>query len=114
MLNVAEHCQDKLEATRAFADSCGPEWRKQFEARLSFLDTYAEHGDRGKTRCQLYTDFAPYSFYFVMERRAADGEYSRWFEGGLIFHGPHDNGGDGGAPTFSVNIGNGYGWSIHT
>ena len=37
-----------------------------------------------------------------------------WFNGGLIFHGPHDNGGDGGAPTFSVNLGVGYGWAMHT
>jgi len=38
----------------------------------------------------------------------------RWFNGGLIFHGPHDNGGDGGAPTFSVNLSPQDGWSIHT
>jgi len=38
----------------------------------------------------------------------------RWFNGGLIFHGPHDNGGDGGAPTFSVNLLPQDGWSIHT
>lgn len=37
-----------------------------------------------------------------------------WFSGGLIFHGPHDNGGDGGMPTLSVNLSEGYGWSIHT
>lgn len=37
-----------------------------------------------------------------------------WFNGGLIFHGPHDNGGDGGMPTLSVNLLPHHGWSIHT
>jgi hypothetical protein len=42
------------------------------------------------------------------------GEYRRWFNGGLIFHGPHDNGGDGGAPTFSVSPIPASGWRVHT
>lgn len=37
-----------------------------------------------------------------------------WFNGGLIFHGPHDGGGNGGAPTFSVSLTPQDGWSIHT
>ena len=34
--------------------------------------------------------------------------------GGIIFHGTHDRGGDGGAPTFSVNLTPTVGWAIHT
>ena len=52
----------------------------------------------------IYRDFAPYSFGF-----SACG-----MVGACIFHGSHDNGGDGGAPTFSVNISPSDGWSIHT
>ena len=52
----------------------------------------------------LYNDFAPLSF----------GWTGGGMTGGLIFHGPHDRGGDGGAPTFCVNLGNTHGWSIHT
>lgn len=52
----------------------------------------------------LFKDFAPHSFEF-----AADG-----LCGGLIFHGSHDGGGNGGAPTFSVSLTPVDGWSIHT
>ena len=56
----------------------------------------------GKPR--LFKDFAPYSFEF-----SAGGLY-----GGLIFHGSHDGGGNGSAPTFSVCLTPTDGWSIHT
>jgi len=62
-----------------------------------------------KTVVRLYPDFAKYSFYFVRE-------YEEKFSGngGVIFHGKHDNGGDGGFPTLSVNLTPVNGWSIHT
>ena len=37
-----------------------------------------------------------------------------WFVGGLIFHGSHDNGGDGSFPTLAVSIEPTTGWQIHT
>ena len=55
-------------------------------------------------RITLHPDYSPYSFLF-------DAGY---INGGCIFHGQHDNGGDGGAPTYSVNLEKTYGWSIHT
>lgn len=55
-------------------------------------------------RLKLYKDFAPYSFEFSMSGLA----------GGLIFHGNHDGGGNGSAPTFSVSLTPVDGWSIHT
>lgn len=81
--------------------------------RLEYLDKYAET-NRGDTRCILFKDFAPMSFEFVMQKKGPDGEYKRWFNGGLIFHQAHDSG--AGAPTFSVRLGNNKksGWSIHT
>lgn len=57
----------------------------------------------------LGTDFAPYSFLFSVEAPGSSG-----LNGGLIFHGSHDNGGDGSAPTYSVNLTPQDGWSIHT
>lgn len=56
-------------------------------------------------------DFAPYSFEFS---RNKDGHSIG--DGGIIFHGKHDNGGDGSAPTFSVSLDNDTTprWQIHT
>jgi len=97
-----------LEKVREFANKI--KMREQLEKQLKYL------GDIGVPdgRCMLYNDFAPYSFYFEVERLCKDGSYQRWFNGGLIFHGPHDNGGDGGAPTLSVCLNPTNGWSIHT
>ena len=58
------------------------------------------------------TDFAPLSFYFV--RKDKDGNFRG--NGGIIFHGNHDKGGNGSAPTFSVSLDNSTEerWEIHT
>jgi glycine cleavage system protein P-like pyridoxal-binding family len=88
--------------------------RDNLERQLRYLDEYAEHGDRGKTCCRLYRDGAPYSFGFVMSRRGEGGIHRNWFNGGLLFHGPHDGGGDGSAPTYAVCLQPTVGWSIHT
>lgn len=108
------HVENKAhyEAVLAFADKV--ELRGELDEQLRFLDVYAEHGNRGVTRCRLGKDFGAHSFSFVMERRGADGEYHQWFLGALIFHGPHDNGGDGSYPTLAVCIEPTVGWSIHT
>lgn len=58
----------------------------------------------GKGICQVGYDFAPLSFGW-----AAGG-----LIGGCIFHGPHDGGGDGGAPTFAVCVTAADGWRLHT
>ena len=117
VINNKEHMAE----VKAFAEKIG--MIKQLQDRLNYLDGYAcrvDDGvntatiDYGRTKCLLFTDFAPYSFAFTMQRSNANGDYEYWFNGGLIFHGPHDNGGDGGAPTFSVNLSPEHGWSIHT
>lgn len=78
--------------------------------RLAYLENYGSQ----ETQCRIYKDFAPFSFSFVLYRKSKEGEWEPWFNGGLIYHGPHDNGGDGGAPTFSVNLSSHHGWAIHT
>ena len=73
--------------------------------------------NRPGTRVILFKDFAPYSFEFALQKNNKFGHESGWstiMNGGLIFHGRHDNGGDGSAPTFSVNLTPVDGWSIHT
>lgn len=107
MLDTSRVTQE-LEAARLFADTIG--LRDQLEERLRYLDTYSEGDERGKSRCQLFTDFAPASFAFTMEVKNAKGEYKPWFNGGLIFHGPCD----GGAPNFSVSLSDEPGWQVHT
>lgn len=57
-----------------------------------------------KAPARLYKDFAPLSFGFSVGG----------FCGGLIFHGAHDGGGNGGAPTFSVNLSPVDGWALHS
>jgi len=55
-------------------------------------------------------DFHEQSFFF--QELNPDGSIG--ICGGIIFHGPHDNGGDGSAPTFSVNLSPVEGYAIHT
>jgi hypothetical protein len=98
-------CEEHLQAVREFADRTGQ--RAQFESRLS--DLYHYISTEGYT-IMLYEDFAPYSFYW--EEIAPNGKRS--MNGGLIYHGQHDSGGNGGSPTFSVNLTPMSGWAIHT
>jgi len=84
--------------------------------RLDYLAGYGGKREDGsdKTRVRLFKDFAPYSFGFVIEARNAQGEWSTWFHGGLLFHGAHDGNGNGSAPTLAVTLSPVTGWSIHT
>jgi hypothetical protein len=63
---------------------------------------------------RLFKDFAPHSFGFVIEAMNAQGEWTTWFQGGLLFHGTHDGNGSGAAPTLAVTLTPVTGWSIHT
>lgn len=79
---------------------------ESFKENLERLAGFARGG--GKVRIGL--DFAPLSFGFAVVR--ADG--SCWIVGGLIYHGAHDHGGDGGGPTYAVNVQPVDGWTLHT
>jgi hypothetical protein len=81
------------------------------KSRLNYLEHY---GKSDTTRVRLSPDGAPYSFYFVIERKNAAGEWERLFNGGLLFHGPHDGFGSGSGPTFACTLTPTIGWSIHT
>lgn len=93
-------CEDYFAEVENFAARVGK--LKQLYGRIEQL---CSNGDT----VRLFKDFAPHSFEFI---RLRDGE--RVYNGGLIFHGPHDGGGNGGAPTFSVSLTPVDGWSIHT
>jgi len=97
-------CPEHLQAVREFADRTNQ--RQQFESRLSDLTAYLPDG----WTVELYTDFAPYSFFWT--EFSSTGQ--RGLIGGLIYHGQHDGGGNGSAPTFSVCLTPTSGWSIHT
>lgn len=70
------------------------------------LQTIAENTN---AKVCLGRDLAPHSFSFAINR-----ETGCVINGGVIFHGSHDGGGNGGAPTYSVSMSPVDGWSIHT
>jgi len=98
-------CPEHLAAVRTFADVTGQ--RDQLEAQLTRLTEYL----RDEWEIQLYSDFAPMSFFWVQQHTLTQ---QRGMIGGLIYHGQLDNFGDGRGPTFSVCLTPISGWSIHT
>ncbi len=113
MLKVHESARDKFQKALEFARKTNQ--LEQFKSKLNYLHNYA---GKEKTVCYLYNDFAPLSFEFVMmEWREKEDETKvlrQWFNGGLIYHGPHDGFGSGQGPTFSVTLTKTDGWSVHT
>ena len=73
-------CQEYFEEVRDWARKEGIEDRLQ--ERLDYLDGYGQ----GPTRCVIMTDFAPRSFFLTMQRKNANGFWSNWWAGGLIYH----------------------------
>ena len=114
------YCEDYFNKVETFAHKAGKidgfyERLEQLVAGDVSDDELTCWGRRCKIRVRLYVDFAPQSFEFVKEILYEDDtEWTFQFNGGIIFHGAHDGGGDGGAPTYSVNLSPQDGWSIHT
>lgn len=108
MLKVED--QEYLDEVKKFAESIGK--LDDLNSKLESLSNrqYCDH----EVKCLLFKDFAPYSFVFIIQIETAENLWESVMNGGLIFHGQYDNGGDGGAPTFSVNLEPVSGWSIHT
>ncbi|KKM89345.1 hypothetical protein LCGC14_1249640 [marine sediment metagenome] len=104
--------QKHFDSVKSFAESTGR--MKQLQEKLDYLDTYADHENKGLTQCVLGYDFAPYSFSFLMMKKDAAGEYQYWFNGGLIYFSSGDSG--VGLPQLSVRIGDTSksGWDVHT
>lgn len=113
-------CEEYFEQVETFARESGR--LEDFHGRLEQLawgdlsdDEMTCWGRPCQVRVILFKDFAPYSFEFVKEvLYKGDTEWTRQLNGGFIFHGKHDNGGDGGAPTYSVNLSPQDGWSLHS
>lgn len=66
----------------------------------SLLEILQRYSERENGEMVIYTDFAPLSFAFVFN----NNEGCMMYNGGIIYHGKHDNFGNGGSPTFSVCI----------
>jgi hypothetical protein len=110
-------CTEHLAKTRAFADTLGAAAREQLESKLSYL----EHYRNDTCVCELFSDSTPHSFYFNLLGPAKDdGSRERWFNGGLIYFGPHETG--VGGPQYSVSLAGATGgaeantarWEVHT
>lgn len=103
----------KLAEIKTFAGTLPVEVAQTFQRCLDNIqlvdENYKKNGHPAET--VLFSDFAPYSLYFVRKNTKTGQMYGN---GGIIFHGTHDNGGDGSGPTFSVNLTPFSGWSIHT
>jgi len=125
-LRAEDHMSDRASAGDPRTPDCTHGWeivnREHFESVLTFavkvekmgslvecLDRLQAIAGNYKGKVSLFADWAPYSFEFSI---VSDGRCV--LNGGVIFHGKHDNGGDGGAPTFSVSLSPVDGWSIHT
>jgi hypothetical protein len=120
MVTITEAIPVVLYLPEGVKDKCEPGYVEKvfefarsihYEAQLQDkLDNFGLWCNHGGTTVELYNDFAPYSFYFC----EFNANHDRIMNGGLIFHGAHDGGGNGGAPTFSVSLNPSNGWSIHT
>ena len=106
---IEDRTNGKLDLVKVFAAKVGK--TDDLQKQLDYLAGYSDN----ETRCVLYTDFAPNSFAFDMLRRKKDdGSWEHWFNGGLLWHGTHDDFGSGAAPTLSVCLSPTDGWSVHT
>jgi uncharacterized protein DUF4120 len=110
MLNIK--CQEHFDKVKAFAKEQG--LLEQLEKQLNYLNFYGGgEEDPNYCRCDLYYDFAPYSFSFVLYRTREGEEPKMLMNGGLIFQGPK-NPANGMAPSYTVSLAEGTGWFVHT
>lgn len=100
---IVDKTGGRLKEMIAFAQS-----KNLLESLEDAMKRLARHNVRGQV-VNLFNDFDRYSFCFEV----MDGEECT-LNGGVIYHGPHDGYGSGGAPTFSVTLTPTVGWSIHT
>jgi hypothetical protein len=102
---ITDKTGGRLDQIRSFAKMNN--LLENFNNTFSRLEYYANKG----YTVTLYADFAPLSMEFFIY----DNDRLILY-GGFIFHGPHDEYGNGGAPTFSVCIDpdDKPGWRIHT
>jgi len=97
---LIDNSNGRLDEIKYFAKENG--LSDHFEEVLKRLLKWEKAGwfkDGDELKTTVYSDFAPLSLYFV---RTVNRNFNG--NGGVIFHGKHDHGGNGGAPTFSVSI----------
>lgn len=113
-------CPERFRDVVAFAVQVGA--LDQFLGRINYLASYAlSSGTIADVKCELFPDFAPHSFAFVVHSTVKPihlgGEWMRWFNGGLIYSGPGLPS-DGSEPSLTVNLdprdGKVHQWSVHT
>ena len=90
------------------------EWARETSSKLEgtfmrCLDSLCRWTRNSGYEVWVGSDFAPRSFTFAVNN---DGKHL--INGGMIFHGKHDNGGDGSAPTYPVCVTPSNGWRLHT
>ena len=83
---IDDRSMGRLEEIKEFAESRGILEKLEFE--LNYLHNYGQQ----ETRCLLFTDFAPHSLAFTMQVKNRNGEWERWFNGGLIFRETEEGG----------------------
>lgn len=120
-----QHLRETIVYSRE--NGCEAEFAVAFVRTLSLITADAKDGEaEGKvTYGEVGKDFAPYSFRFHFGKlrpgqSPQDMGRGNGFQmnGGLIYHGPSDNG-SGGFPALSVRLGrdpvkNPHEWSVHT
>jgi hypothetical protein len=114
-------CEEHLAKVREFASKMG--LLDQLERQLAYLASYSSLEDEPEgtptrhTRCNLYSDFAPWSFSgnleIITNRDGLPCEPKYWFAFGLIYQGP-DCPADGSFPSLTVSLASGTGWFVHT
>jgi hypothetical protein len=102
MLNVSDykyidfsHCPDGY-VEKVFEYAATTKHEESLRTAMEWLNKETYFGQ--KCGARVYKDFAPYSFGFSLV--GTDGR--AFMGGGIIYHGSHDGGGNGGGPTFSV------------
>ena len=105
MSKLIDHTEGKLAEAIAYARKIGD------SSLISNLQWKRRRYGWEKQEVHIWTDWAPLSFGFALREV---GTQRTFLNGGIIFHGKHDNGGDGSAPTYSVNLTPVNGWATHT
>jgi hypothetical protein len=112
-IRFTEGAEVRLLECIEYVNSQRPDLAENLKFQFSRHGYYFENHPEIEMR--VMKDFAPLSFYFEMlYYNPQSQKIERDYNGGIIFHGKHDGGGNGGAPTFSVNLTPVDGWSTHT
>src|SRR5436309_7482900 len=90
-MSLIVHCQERLDEVRKFAQEHN--LTEKLEESLNYLSEYSD----GTAECHLFSDFAPNSFSFSMQKNG-----KVWFCGGLIFYEGAESGAS--APQLSVTL----------